>query len=125
MSKEGTKERFPHFEGWTSTLNLSQNGTVGEDLLTRAVLRLNGTVLGLALGIVFGLVIFVATYWLVIKGGAEVGPHLSLLGQYFVGYSVSFWGGLVGAVYGFAVGFISGWTIAYVYNGVVTLKRRQ
>jgi hypothetical protein len=29
------------------------------------------------------------TIWLVIKGGPNMGQHLQLLGQYFVGYSVS------------------------------------
>ena len=49
-----------------------------EERLARAVLRLNGTILGLVLGIISGLIIFVGTNWLVLKGGREVGPHLAL-----------------------------------------------
>jgi hypothetical protein len=94
-----------------------------DEQLARAVLRLNGTVLGLASGMAAGLALFVATNWLVLKGGEQVGPHLSLLNQFFIGYSVTFGGSLIGLAYGFALGFVLGWLVAWVYNGVVLLKR--
>ena len=93
-----------------------------EQLLKQAVLRLNGNVLGLVMGIIGGLIIFVATNWLVIKGGEVVGPHLSLLNQFFIGYSVTFVGSLIGAVYGFITGYLSGLLIGWVYNAVIFLK---
>jgi hypothetical protein len=94
-----------------------------DDVLASAILRLSGTILGLVLGTVFALIIFVATNILVIKGGPVVGPHLSLLGQYFIGYTVTFVGSLIGSVYAFAMGFVSGVVIARVYNGVVLIRR--
>jgi hypothetical protein len=94
-----------------------------DDVLASAILRLSGTILGLVLGTVFALIIFVATNILVIKGGPVVGPHLGLLGQYFIGYTVTFIGSLIGSLYAFAVGFISGVLIARVYNGVVLIRR--
>jgi hypothetical protein len=94
-----------------------------DERLARAVLRLNGVVLGLALGTAAGLALFVATNWLVLKGGEPVGPHLSLLSQFFLGYSVTFAGSFVGMAYGFALGYFAGWLIARVYNSVVLLKR--
>ncbi len=93
-----------------------------EQLLKQAVQRLNGNVLGLVMGIIGGLIIFAATNWLVIKGGRVVGPHLSLLSQFFIGYSVTFVGSLIGAVYGFVTGYIGGLLIGWIYNGVVSLK---
>jgi hypothetical protein len=96
---------------------------VSKTKLARTVLRLNGSVLGLASGIAAGLALFVATNWLVLKGGDPVGPHLSLLSQFFIGYSVTFAGSFVGMAYGFASGFVAGWLVAWVYNGVVLLKR--
>ncbi|MGI8495721.1 MAG: hypothetical protein ACR2L1_10495, partial [Pyrinomonadaceae bacterium] len=81
---------------------------IEEELLEQAVLRLNGTVLGIVLGVIFGLIIFAATNWLVIKGGSNIGSHLSLLSQFFIGYSVTFTGSLIGLLYGFAAGFLSG-----------------
>jgi hypothetical protein len=94
-----------------------------EERLARAVLRLNGTILGLVLGIVSGLIIFIGTNWLVLKGGRDVGPHLALLGQYFIGYRVTFLGSFIGLAYGFLCGFAGGWVLAWVYNFILSLKR--
>jgi hypothetical protein len=93
-----------------------------EQLLKKAVLRLSGRVLGIVLGVIAGLMIFIATNWLVIKGGDVVGPHLGLLSQFFIGYSVTFVGSLVGAAYGFIVGYITGLIIGWVYNAVVFFR---
>ncbi|MFN2507473.1 MAG: hypothetical protein ABR589_01730 [Chthoniobacterales bacterium] len=79
-------------------------------------------VLGITLGVLCGLGIFVATIFLVLKGGPNVGSHLQLLNQFFPGYSVTAIGSLVGFGYGFAVGYVSGWVIATVYNWVVLLR---
>ena len=43
--------------------------TSNEKLLLSGILRLNARVLGLALGLLMGLGLFIATNWLVIKGG--------------------------------------------------------
>jgi hypothetical protein len=94
-----------------------------EERLARAVLRLNGTILGLVFGIISGLIIFVGTNWLVLKGGRAVGPHLALLGQYFIGYRVTFLGSFVGLAYGFVCGFAGGWILAWLYNLILSLKR--
>ena len=95
------------------------------DQLLRATARLNSKVLGLVLGILFALVVFVATNWLLLKGGPVdkhgnqiIGPHLQLLGQFFIGYKVSFVGSLIGAAWGFVLGTISGSVIAWIYNRV-------
>ena len=96
-----------------------------EELLKHAVLRLNGHILGFVLGVIGGLVIFVATNWLVLKGGDVVGPHLGLLGQFFIGYSVTFTGSFIGAAYGFVTGYASGLIIGWIYNAVVFLKFRR
>jgi hypothetical protein len=68
---------------------------------------------------VLGILIFIATNWLVLKGGNVVGPNLALLGQFFIGYSVTFVGSLVGFAYGFFTGFLMGYFIATIYNMVV------
>jgi hypothetical protein len=90
--------------------------------LFSGTLWLNAKVLGLVLGLLLGLIIFMATNWLVIKGGDPVGPHLALLGQYFIGYRVSFWGSLVGFGYGFALGTLCGALIGWIYNAVARLR---
>ena len=95
-----------------------------EQIIKRAVVRLSGQVLGLVMGFVGAIVIFAATNWLVIKGGDVVGPHLGLLSQFFIGYSVTFAGSFIGAAYGFLVGYISGLLIGWIYNAVVFLRTR-
>ena len=96
--------------------------TEEEEKLFRGVLLLNAKVLGLALGLLCGLAIFIATTWLVIKGGEQVGPHLRLLSQYFIGYRVSFLGSFIGFAYGFAVGTMSGALIGWIYNKITALR---
>ena len=85
--------------------------------------------LGLALGILTGIVIFIATNWLVLKGGHMtpdgeyvVGPHLQLLSQFFIGYKVSFLGSIVGFVYGFAVGSICCTFLGWTYNKITDVR---
>ena len=92
-----------------------------EEKLLRGVLRLNAKILGLVLGILMGLVIFIGTNWLLIKGGQMtpggkyvVGPHLQLLGQFFIGYQVSFLGSIIGFFYGFALGTVCGSAIGWI-----------
>jgi hypothetical protein len=84
-----------------------------------AMLRLNGRAWGIAMGLLFGLGLFVATNFLVLKGGPQVGPHLSLLGVYLPGYSVSFWGSVIGFVYLFVIGYGVGRLIGNVYNRLI------
>jgi len=102
-----------------------QQDDIDEKLLAEAVLRLNGNILGIVLGILLGVGIFVATNILVIKGGEQVGPHLALLGQYFLGYTVTFVGSLIGMLYGFVTGYAAGRIIGFSYNAVVDLGDRS
>jgi hypothetical protein len=92
-----------------------------EVVLTKA-LHLNATVQGVVTGLVGGLVVFFATNWLVLKGGSVVGPHLALLGQFFIGYRVTFLGSLIGFAYAFALGYLVGDLVARVYNFIVSRR---
>lgn len=92
-----------------------------EVILTRLV-RLNAKIQGVVVGLVAGVGLFMATNWLVLRGGKSVGLHLSLLGQFFIGYSVTFSGSLVGFAYAFALGFVIGYSVARIYNWIADLK---
>ena len=98
------------------------NGESLQDAALARLMRLNAIASGLVTGIMVGLVIFLATNWLVLKGGAVVGPHLSLLGQFFVGYQVTFLGSLIGFAYGLVGGFLVGYCVARLYNWFVDIK---
>jgi protoporphyrinogen oxidase len=71
--------------------------------------------LAIAVGSVCSLLIFLATIWLMIKGGVA-SHYLQLLNQYFFGYSVTVKGSLIGMAYGFCWGFLLGWLFAYLRN---------
>jgi hypothetical protein len=87
------------------------------------MLRLNGRAWGIAIGLLLGGGLFIATNFLVLKGGAQVGPHLALLGVYLPGYRVSFVGSLIGFVYLFVIGYGIGRLVGSVYNRMVTIAR--
>ena len=96
-----------------------------ESLVRTRALRLSAGINGLATGLICGLSLFVATNWLVVKGGPVVGPHLSLLGQFFIGYRVSFVGSLVGFGYAFVVGYVLGYGVARMYNAVAARRESR
>lgn len=80
------------------------------------LLRINARAWGVAFGLMLGLGLFLATNILVLRGGEVVGPHLSLLGVFLPGYSVTFVGSLIGFVYLFVIGYAFGRLIGEVYN---------
>jgi hypothetical protein len=90
-----------------------------EQVLRRVMLHINEQGWGIAIGLVFGLGLFVATNALVVRGGEPVGRHLSLLAAYLPGYTVTLFGSLLGFVYAFVLGYGVGRTIATVYNYLV------
>jgi len=96
----------------------------GETRVMVRMLRFNAMIQGVAAGTILGLGIFVATNWLVLKGGPVVGPHLALLGQFFIGYHVTFLGSLIGFAYGFVVGFLLGYAGAMIYNTLRDFRSR-
>lgn len=90
-------------------------------VLTR-VMRLNATVHGILFGLGLGGIVWIATNWLVIKGGPVVGPHLRLLGQFFLGYEVTLLGSFIGFGYAFILGFVAGFLMAKIYNALTDLR---
>ena len=90
-----------------------------DKVIIDAFARLDRTALGFAVGTLCGLSVFLATIFLVLKGGEIVGPNLALLGQFFYGYTVTLPGAFIGLVYGFVTGFALGWFIALLRNTLV------
>jgi hypothetical protein len=92
-----------------------------KEVLAETFPKLDRVALGVSTGAISGAMLFLATIILVLKGGDVVGPNLSLLSQYFPGYSVSTLGSLLGLGYGFCAGFAAGWGFAFVRNITVFL----
>lgn len=71
--------------------------------------------LGIACGLVGGLLVFgVTVFSLVILGGDDTG--LRLLGEYFYGYEVTWRGAFIGFFWGFVTLFVFAWFAAFLRN---------
>jgi hypothetical protein len=69
--------------------------------------------LGLSLGIVYGLSVFIVTLLSTMRG---MGHSIVNLNAYFIGYQVSYRGAFIGLAWGFVYGFICGVLIAWFYG---------
>jgi hypothetical protein len=99
------------------------------NIVRKEFARMDKLAFATAVGSVAGLTFFVATVWLLIRGGPNPGANLQLLAQYFVGYTVSYPGALIAFAYSFWWGFLFGWLFAYLRNLMVaffaySLKKR-
>lgn len=94
-------------------------------LLKTRVIRLNEPVTGVTVGVIAGTLLFLATNILILKGGDPVGPHLALLGQVFIGYTVTFIGSLIGFGYAFVTGVVLGYVGARLYNWAAAMNQKR
>ncbi len=95
--------------------------TAKDVLIIQSIAKINCAALGIAGGLWFGLCIFLATNFLIFKGGQRIGPTFVLLNQYFIGYEVTFAGSLIGLLYGLITGFAIGWLIAFLRNSIIKI----
>ncbi|MCP4221588.1 MAG: hypothetical protein GY765_43590 [bacterium] len=78
-------------------------------------MKLNIRSFGLTLGIVYALLLFLSTWWLIIRG--EISPDARVMLSYiYPFYTISPLGSLIGLLYGFVDGIIIGFPFAWVYN---------
>lgn len=89
-----------------------------------ATLLISGNALGTSLGALLALQLLVTTNSLVVRGTASFSSNAALLAHYLPGYSVSFWGSIVGAVQLFAAAFVVSHILAGIYNFVARLRMR-
>ena len=87
------------------------------DSHTEVVDPIHKRAFGMATGIVAGIVVFIATVFAVLRGGAP--NELALLANYFPGYSVSWAGAVLGGACGAFSFFVAGWCCALLRNFVV------
>jgi len=83
-------------------------------------MKLSKRALALGTGILWGVAIFLATIYVMIKGG---GNTLILLQQFFWGYSIGWGGAFLGLIYGFIYGFILAWIWGLLYNAFLGGKK--
>lgn len=93
-----------------------------EEALGRAIARLRGGIMAVVFAFTAGSGLWLATVWLVIRGGKQVGQHLKLLRYYFPGYSVTWTGAFVGFFYAALVGAVLGFSLAWIYNRLAAAR---
>jgi len=79
--------------------------------------------LGVAVGSLLGLGLFVITAATLLFGENGHAPNLSFLGSYLLGYTVTWKGAFLVLVEGSVGGFAFGWFLAYLINVVVLRER--
>ena len=93
--------------------------------IEKAYARYDAKALGVALGAVIGVGLFLATAVLLLKGGEDVGANLSLLGNFFLGFEVTWRGAFVGLVEGGVGGFLFGFLLAKAINATIGFHERS
>lgn len=105
-----------------SSKNERKNRADVDREVMRAVARLKAGILGVVFGLIFGVGLFAMTAILLIENGPNTGYHLCLLGNYFIGYAVTWQGAFIGFLWAFAVGAMVGWSIGMIYNRVAGIR---
>lgn len=77
-------------------------------------MKLDTKAFALACGILWGSVVFLVTWWVIILDGAS--GNATWLSQVYRGYSVSATGSFVGLGWGLLDGLIGGAVLAWLYN---------
>jgi len=88
---------------------------------TAALAPVHKVALGIAVGAVCGVAVFVLTVFHVVlqpQNALDIG----LLSEYLTGYSVSWAGAFVGLFWGVLIGFVAGWFVAFVRNLVIAIR---
>ncbi len=80
-------------------------------------MKLNVKASALAGAIVLGVGLFLLTWWLIFFGDAQQETG-ALIGQVYIGYSVSAAGSLVGLFWGCVDGLFGGFFFALLYNKI-------
>jgi hypothetical protein len=77
-------------------------------------MKLNIKAFALTCGILWGLGLFFLTWWLIAFGGSTGQP--TLIGNVYLGYTISPIGSVIGLVYAFFDALIGGAIFAWLYN---------
>ena len=94
---------------------------VVDKVLPEAFPKLDPLALGMSLGTVLGVGLMLATFFVLLRGGDVSGQTLTLLNQFYPGYTVTAVGGLVGLMYAFVTGFVLGSGYAFLRNAMTAL----
>jgi len=105
-------QQFHYLYGTIAYLLCCVDGT---SRLSGSLARFNAISLGIIVGLILGIGLWLSTAVLLVQGGPETGRTLSLLGQYFPYYEVSWPGAFIGLAWAFAAGVLLATPPAWLY----------
>ena len=77
-------------------------------------MKLNIKAMAIAFGLVWGISLFVITWWIILlEGSSDVE---TFIGKFYIGYSLTPTGSIIGFVWGLVDGAIGGAMFAWLYN---------
>ncbi|MCZ6835950.1 MAG: bacteriophage holin [Planctomycetota bacterium] len=79
-------------------------------------MKLNTLALGITLGLLWGLGLFIMTWWVILLDGSSSDP--TILSPFYRGYTFSPMGSLIGLFWAIPDGFLGGVLIGWTYNQV-------
>ena len=81
-------------------------------------MKLNVKALALTNGIIWGVGLFILTWWIIAFGGST--NETTMIGRVYLGYRISPLGSLIGLVWALVDGLICGAIFAWLYNLIAT-----
>jgi len=81
-------------------------------------MKLNIKAFALAVALVWGLGIFIGTWWIILLDGAS--GDMTSLGHIYRGYTITPIGSVIGMLWGLVDGLIGGAIFAWLYNLIST-----
>lgn len=94
---------------------------IPDEVMIKTFARIDKLGLATAIGTVSGLLIYLATLWLIVIGIRPDANSIQLLGQLLPGYTVTSKGAFIGMAYSFSWGFLFGWLFAYLRNFFIAI----
>ena len=81
-------------------------------------MKLNVKAFALTCAVIWGLGLFLITWWIIVFGGAT--GETTFIGRVYLGYCISPLGSIIGLVWAFVDGLIGGAIFAWLYNLITT-----
>lgn len=92
---------------------------IADEVFARAFLKIDALAFGIALGLTTGLSLFFLTILISLNNSIPLGRFMWLLGQYLPFYQPTIVSSWLGLVYGFGIGFASGYGLASLRNAIL------
>lgn len=95
---------------------------VVQGAFSHVFVKLDPLAFGGAMGLTIGLMLFFVTLFLALQDTSGAAEMLGYLHQYFPGYTISVEGSPVGLMLGLALGFLAGWSFAFLRNTAILIN---